>query len=74
MYYLEVVPVQPEGDDHSSTANITSLPHLVTVMEHNSGKAQTWGYYNLPDKSLIPLNCVLYMCSYLQVKGVTTNL
>ena len=36
--YLEGFLVQPEGDNHSVTTNVTSLPHAITVLEYNSGR------------------------------------
>ena len=44
--YLVVVPVQREGDGHTATTNVISLPHHLTVFEHNSGN----GDHNLPVK------------------------
>ena len=38
--YLVVVPVQQEGDGHTATTNITSLPHPITVLDNSSGKME----------------------------------
>ena len=55
LFYLVVVPVQQEGDGHTTTTNITSLPHPVTVLDNNLGKME------ITIHQLGSLNCVLYM-------------
>ena len=63
-----MVPVQREGDGHTATTNITSLPHPITVLDNSSGKME------ITICQLSSLNCVsiIYIAAFMSRQSEQT--